>query len=191
MYGSGGPLNFLRRMQTAIRDARPEFTPAGLDEWHAAQDKQFNLEATDIVKSLEAFMKQDIRRRLEAEYASNWEREGIPRKVRESTGLAMVKANLERDADEQLTEWDCMYLIDLREVLMNSDPQWKRLYEKRYTRPGDESKNGRKNRTEWLVELNTIRNDLAHDRGMTAENYAFLVELRSWLLDDEVENDLT
>jgi DNA sulfur modification protein DndB len=191
MYGSGAGTTYHRRLQAALREARPEFSPSGLDEWLAAQDKKFNLDATDIVRDLETSMKGDIRQRLEHEFgADRWERDGIPRKVRERTVHLAADINLDRDDGIEVAPWDCMYLIDCREVLMYSEDLWKRLFEKRYTRPGDEPKNGKKNRTEWLVELNGIRNNLAHDRGVSEDEFTFLVELRSWLLRDEIDNDL-
>ncbi len=45
LYGSGAGLRYYRKLQQAVRDARPEFNPGGLDEWLKAQDKQFNNEA--------------------------------------------------------------------------------------------------------------------------------------------------
>jgi DNA sulfur modification protein DndB len=191
MYGSGAGTTFHRRLQTAVREAREGFNPPGLDEWLAAQDKQFNLDAADTVKSLEASMKDDIRKRLEGEFgADRWEREGIPRKVREKTFHLAVDINLDREVSNEVTPWDCMYLIDCREVLTYNDDLWRRLFQKRYTRPGDEGISGRKNRTEWLVRLNEIRNNTAHDRGISEDDYTFLVDLRSWLLLDELDNDL-
>jgi DNA sulfur modification protein DndB len=191
MYGSGAGTQYHRRLQTAVRETRQGFNPLGLDEWLAAQDKQFNLDAAEIVKNLEAFLKEDVQKRLQMEFgADNWMKDGLPRKVRESILHRAIDINLERDADKQVTPWDSLYLIEIRDVLMYNDNLWKTLYEKRYTRPGDEGMSGRKNRTEWLVELNRIRNDTAHDRGVSESDFTFLVELRSWLLTNEVDNDL-
>jgi DNA sulfur modification protein DndB len=190
MYGSGAGTQFHRRLQAAVRVQRHEFDPPGLDEWLAAQDKQFNLDASDIVRELETFFRVDIRKRLQDEFGTNWERDGIPRKVREAILHRAIDINIERDSDKQVTAWDSMYLIEVRDVLVYNENLWKRLYEKRYTRPGEEGVSGRKNRTEWLVNLNRIRNDTAHDRGISETDYTFLLDLRSWLLRDEVDNEL-
>jgi DNA sulfur modification protein DndB len=170
---------------------RHDFDPPGLQEWVAAQDKQFNLDAAEIVKSLEAFLKEDLQTRLEGEFgADRWERDGIPRKVREETAVQAAKINMDREPGEEVTPWDCMYLIQYREVLMYNDDLWKRLYQKRYTRPGDEGVSGRKARTDWLVRLNDLRNSTAHERGISDDDFTFLVDLRSWLLRDEIDNDV-
>lgn len=191
MYGSGGGSTFHRRLQCAVREVRHNFDPPGLQEWIEAQDKQFNLDAAEIIKSLEAFLKEDLQKRLEGEFgADRWQRDGVPRKVREETAIQAAKINMDREPGEEVTPWDCMYLIQYREVLTYNDDLWKRLYQKRYTRPGEEGVSGRKARTEWLVRLNDLRNSTAHEPGISDDDFTFLVDLRSWLLRDEVDNDV-
>jgi DNA sulfur modification protein DndB len=191
LYGSGAGLRYYRKLQQAVRDARKDFDPAGLDEWLRAQDKEFNNEARAIVDDLETFFKDDIRERLEDEHASDWERLGIPRKVRSEIAHRATEKNLELPTAEQVSHWDMMFLIDYREVLTQNQQLWVKRFEKRYTKPGDEDKSGGwKGRSSWMVELNRIRNDLSHARGVNEEDFAFLFELRSWLLRGEIDNDL-
>ena len=47
-----------------------------------------------------------------------------------------------------------------------------------------------KGRTSWMTDLNEIRNEVSHGRAISEDEYALLVELRSWLLLDEIDNDL-
>lgn len=190
LYGSGAGLQYYRRLQVALQDARPEFHPVGLSEWVKAQDKQFTNEAREIVHDLEAFFKKDIRRRLEDQFGSDWEMSGIPRKVRQVTGQRALEKNLDStDADEKTAAWDMMYIVDYFEVLMYNHKTWQEQFEKRYTKPGEEELNWKK-RANWMKRLTPIRNDVSHGRPVSEEDFAFLVELRSWLLTDELDNSL-
>lgn len=191
LYGSGAGLRYYRRLQQAVRDARPAFNPTGLDEWLKAQDKQFNDEAREIVSDIETFFKNDIRERLEDEFGSDWDREGIPQKVRRDTAVRAAEKNVDLLSDAQVAPWDMMYLIEYREILTRNHLLWTKRFEKRYTKPGDEQKAGSwKERTSWIVNLNEIRNHVNHARGISDENFAHLIELRSWLLRGEIDNEL-
>jgi DNA sulfur modification protein DndB len=191
LYGSGAGLRYYRRLQQAVRDARPEFDPLGLDEWLKAQDKESNNAAREIVSDVEAFFKADIKERLEDEYGSDWERLGVPRKVRADIAHRATEKNLERDPNQQVENWDMMYLIEYRDILTQNNQLWVKRFEKRYTKPGDETKSGGwKPRSAWIVNLNDVRNDVNHGRGISEEAFALLVEVRSWLLAGEIDNDL-
>jgi DNA sulfur modification protein DndB len=191
LYGSGAGLRYYRRLQQAVRDARPEFNPAGLDEWLKAQDKEFNNAARMIVSDIEDFFKKDIKGRLEDEYGSDWERLGIPKKVRGEIAHRATEKNLDLPPNEQVKHWDMMYLIEYREILTQNHQLWIKRFEKRYTKPGDEGKSGGwKARSSWIGELNEIRNSVSHSRGITEDAFALLVDLRSWLLMGEVDNEL-
>ncbi len=191
LYGSGAGLRYYRRLQQAVRDARPEFNPAGLDEWLKAQDKEFNNAAREIVSDIEDFFKKDIKGRLEDEFGSDWERLGIPKKVRGEIAHRATEKNLDLPPNEQVKHWDMMYLIEYREILTQNHQLWIKRFEKRYTKPGDEGKpGGWKARSSWIGGLNEIRNSVSHSRGITEDAFALLVDLRSWLLLSEVDNEL-
>ncbi len=160
LYGSGAGLRYFRRLQQALREARPKFNPAGVDDWLKAQDKEFNAEARDIVSEIEEFLKSGIRSRLEDEHGSDWERLGIPKKVRAEIAHRATDKNLELPKSKHVDDWDMMYLIDYRDLLTQNHDLWTRRFEKRYTKPGDENKTcGWKARTSWMVDLNEARND--------------------------------
>ena len=95
LYGSGGGTQYYRKLQHALRDARPGFSPPGLDVWLKAQDKQFTNEAREVVGDLEAFFKADIKERLEGEHGSDWERLGVPRTVRKAAADRATAHNLD------------------------------------------------------------------------------------------------
>jgi DNA sulfur modification protein DndB len=191
LYGSGAGLRYYRRLQQAVRDARPEFNPSGLDEWLKAEDKKFTDEAREIVSDLEAILKEDIRKRLEDEFGNDWHRTGVPKKIKTDTAVRAAEKNVDLPSDEEVDAWDMMYLIQYRDVLTQNHDLWMRRFQKRYTKPGEEDKTGGwKDRTSWIVGLNDIRNDVNHSRAISEEAFAILVDLRSWLLLDEIDNEL-
>ena len=190
-YGAGGRARYYRRLQEAIREKRRDFDPPGLEEYLKGQDKENIAEAREIVGELEAFMKHDIRQRLEDEFAGAWESQGIPRAVRKSTAEDAIEKNLDLPTSKHVTPWDCMYLINYHDVLAHSHPIWQKRFEKRFTRPGDEQLPGTwKNRLAWIKQLNETRNRVFHAQGIGEDDQAFLIELRDWLLRGEIENDL-
>ena len=192
MYGSGGSTRYWRRLQVAIRKGRPDFSPLGLDSFIEDEAKAFNTESFEMIRELETFLNRDVRRRLEDKFGgAKWFHLGVPRKVRESALLLMAQKNVELDPDDQVTEWDCLHLIDYQTIMVQSQEIWLELFAKRYTRPGEETKTGSwKARTNWLVELNRIRNENAHTYVVKPKEYEFLTGLTSWLVKGELENDL-
>lgn len=185
LYGSGGGLRYYRKLQQALRDARSDFDAPGLDQWLKAQDEQFTKDSFGIVNALEAFFKKDIRQRLEDEFGSDWEREGVPRKVRKKTADAATDRNLDLGSGEQVTAWDMMNIVDYYEVLVANPTRWQDRFAERYTRPQDEDLSKWKERADWVKQLSPIRNGLAHARGISEQDYAFLVEVREWLLSPD------
>lgn len=191
LYGAGGGTQYWRRFQLAIRAERTDFNPAGLDEYVASEERAYNSEAKEIVHELEASIKGDLRERLESEYGPNWYKKGVPRSVRHSAAEVAMKRNLDLDVDEEVQDWDCLYLIEYRDILNQNHDLWIRLFAKRYTRPGDEDKKGSwKLRTDWFQRLNDLRNDLMHNRSVTEDDHEFLVALKIWLVLGQAENDL-
>jgi DNA sulfur modification protein DndB len=191
LYGSGAGLRYYRKLQEAVRDARPKFVPAGLEDWLKAQDTQVNNEAREIVSSLEELFKTDVKQRLEDEFGSEWERLGIPQSLRREIAIRATEKNLDLPRKQHVTAWDMMYLVEYRSILTQNHDLWTRRFEKQYTKPGYEQRpGGWKARSSWIVELNDIRNGLSHSRGITDEAYAFLIDLRSWLLEGELANEL-
>jgi DNA sulfur modification protein DndB len=191
MYGSGASTKYWRRLQQAINAVRPDFEPPKLAEWMEDEAKQYNQEAQDMITELEKFLKTDVRRRLEDEHGASWFKDGLPRTLQIETGKLAAERNVDRPVDDQIEAWDCLYILDYRAIMTSSQDVWKRLFEKRYTRPGDESKpGGWKARSGWLQELNDVRNDVFHSRSVSEERHSFLVTLTTWLIRGQEDNDL-
>lgn len=193
LYGTGGIATYYRLLQHAVNQALPEFDPPDLETWLKARDKKLITEAQEIVSDLEIFLKDDIRIRLQDEFGSDWQRQGMPRKLFVERGKERVEKNADLPPDKQLDLWDCLYLIDYKDIVTQKHELWQNRFEKRYTRPGEENKSGGwQKRASWLVQLNDIRRNVFHQNslGVDDEEYAFLVELRDWLLLGRVDNEL-
>ncbi len=191
LYGSGAGTKYWRRLQQAINEARPDFNPQGLAEYLEDEEKQFNDESRDMIAEIERFMKEDIRGRLQDEYANNWLKQGVPKKIVVEAGKLAVERNVERESDQELTAWDCLYIVNYRDIMTQTQDVWKRLFERQYTRPGEENiSGGWKARTNWIVRLNDLRNDVNHSRTVTSDDHDFLVTLTSWLVRGQAVNDL-
>ena len=191
MYGAGAGTKYWRRLQVAINAARPDFAPPGLAEYLENEEKQFNSESWDMIAELERFLSTDSRKRLEDEFGARWFKDGVPRKIQVEAGKLAVERNAERDTEDEIEPWECLYIVDYQAVLTHTDDLWKRLFEKRYTQPGDENKpGGRKAKTDWLHRLSDYRNDIAHGRSITVEGYEFLVMITTWLIKGQADNDL-
>lgn len=183
LYGSGGGTQYYRKLQQALREAKPGFTAPGLDEWLKAQDKQFTNDSRAIVSDLEEFFKTDIRQRLEDQHGSDWERLGVPRNVRKASSDRATEHNLDAEPEDQVTAWDMMYIADYYAVLVYEHATWQDRFADTYTRPGDEDLGGSwKKRAAWVKDLIPLRNDVSHGRAVSEPDYAFLVELREWML---------
>ncbi|WP_167354284.1 DGQHR domain-containing protein [Nocardia kruczakiae] len=184
-YGSGGAVWYWRRLQQAVRAEHAGFDPSGLDDFIEKESKRYNKASTEIVQELETFLKTDIRSRLEQALGDRWYKQGVPKAVQKQAGLRCAEKNVDLDIGEEIQEWDCLYLVNYREILCYKHDQWKALFEDQYTRPRDVGASGSwKDKTSWITKLNEIRNDTHHGRSVKEEDYAFLLDLKTWLLVD-------
>lgn len=185
-YGSGGDTRLWRCFQKGISDYRPDFAPDGMEEYWKNQSKQFNLETYEKIGDLERLLKEDVREILQAEHGQSWLKKGIPATLFEKLHADAAKKNREIvDQKDEKQPWDCMYIINYRDVFTYG-PNWSNLFQKRFTIPGQERLK-KDDKTSWLVRLNTIRNQNAHDHSVSEDDYKFVSGLHDWLVggDDE------
>jgi DNA sulfur modification protein DndB len=136
-------------------------------------------------------LKAEVRSRLEDEYGASWFQDGVPRAIRVDAGKRAIERSADRSIDDQLEAWDCLYIVDYRAIMTQTHDVWMRLFEKRYTRPGDENRpGGWRGRSDWLQELNDVRNDAFHGRSVSGERHNFLTTLTAWLIKGQEDNDL-
>lgn len=191
LYGSGGPSRYWRRLQSALNEADPDFAPPGLAEYLKDQEKQFNAESFAMIRELEDFLKTDVRRRLQDKYGPRWKKDGVPLKVIQDATQLSLEKNRSKDIADEVEDWDCLHLIDYRTIFQKDHAVWSEVFMKQYTRPGEETKpGGWKARSDWLVELNQVRNKVAHGETVTEQEYEFLVSLSTWLVHGQVDADV-
>ena len=188
-YGSGGQSTYWRRLQAAINDADPNFEPPGFLEYETDQMRRFNVESYEMIRDLEQFFNQDVRKRLENKYGAQWYKKGVPLKVQQDAALLQLEKNREREDEDEVEPWDCLHLIDYKTILTQKQDLWVELFEKQYTRPGEEGRSW-KNAVNWMVELNRIRNENDHTYVVTEDEYEFLVLLTTWLIKGQTDNSL-
>ena len=183
-YGSGGALRYWRALQQGIRELRPEFNPVGLEAYLEEQEQQFNDEAMRLISAVESSIKRDIRERLEGKYGDSWFKAGVPTKIGKEAVARAATKTYESDSGKTIEAWDCLHLIDYMEVLQYDNASWKELFESRYTRPGTEQlPGGWKKRSDWIRELNDVRNKTHHSHTVSQEEYEFVAEVHDWLLE--------
>ncbi len=182
LYGSAGRARYWRKLQIAINAEIPEFNPPGLPAYVADETKTFNTESFNMIRDIETFLNADIRRRLQDRFGSRWFKDGVPRNVYQDASTLAIEKNRERDTDDEIDPWDCLHLIDYQKILQRDFATWQEVFERQYTRPGEESKpGGWKARTSWLSDLNRIRNENAHTYSVKESEYNFLVAIHTWL----------
>ncbi len=182
LYGSAGRARYWRKLQIAIHEATPTFNPDGLTGYLQDEAKAFNTESFAMIRDIEMFLKTDVRRRLEDHFGPRWFKDGVPLKVYQSAISLAAEKNREKDSDEEVEPWDCLVLTDYQQIFQHNYQLWQELFEKQYTRPGEEStKGGWKARTSWMSKLITIRNSNAHTYSVQESEYDFLVAVHTWL----------
>lgn len=182
-YGSGGKTKVWRVYQKIISESVKDFNPEGLEEWKEKNTTEYNLESFKMINEIESRLKKDFKKKLELEYGPAWFTSGVPKTVYDSA------TKLARDKDYEnglpvgtTSPWDCMVLINYREIATYGK-NWSTLFEKCYTRPGEEKISGGKvAKTSWMNQLNTIRNKSHHNNPVGLEDFNFLKEIFEWLI---------
>lgn len=180
-YGGSGKTKYWRKLQRAIVLERPDFEPLGYIDYWENNQKKFNEESFKMIRDIETLLKQDFEEKLYSVYGENWFINGVPKNVYDSaTKLAADKNYANKDSEVQA--WDCLHLINYRDIALYGS-NWRDLFEKNYTKPGEEKLGGgKKAKTEWMQKLNGIRNQNFHEYSVTVEEHDFLLELKQWLL---------
>ncbi|MFG1938855.1 DGQHR domain-containing protein [Micromonospora tulbaghiae] len=189
MYGSGGTTRYWRRLQVAVQSRYPEFNPPGLSEFLEDEEKAFNTESFKMIRDIETFFNEDIKRKLQAKFGEyNWFTEGVPRKVRLSSMALAAEKNADLPPDQQVDHWNCLHIIDYHTIVTQSQDRWQELFAEQYTLPGEgNSRLSWKSRSSWMTELNRIRNENFHTYTVKPTEYEFLVKVAGWLLREQDE----
>lgn len=190
-YGSAGRARYWRILQKAINQARKDFTPKGLDKYWNDEAKAFNEESFKMIRDLETYMKKDFNKKLHDFYGENWFKMGLPKNVYDESIKRAADKNYEaKSKSEEVEPWDCLNIIDYRKIATYGR-NWSEIFDKVYTKPGEEKINGGKDaKTNWMQKLERIRNQNFHSYSVKVDEYEFLMELYEWIVEKRVENEL-
>ena len=183
-YGTPGDAKYWRELQIALRKEHSEIFYVGLDDYLKKEEKENNELAFKLIREIEnSYFKKRIREKLEREYDKNWFKKGVPEKIYTEAINAAARKNREIENEEDEKEpWDQLHLINYREIILKN---WQKLFEKEYTRPGEEKSGTKDDKTKWIVELNRIRNENYHTYYVTEEELSFIQEIHDWLFSQE------
>ena len=190
-YGTGGRAKYWRTLQKAINETLPDFNPKGLDKYWNDEAKAFNEESFKMIRDMETYMKRDFKKRLQTVHRDNWFKAGLPKNVYDESIKRAADKNYEAETKlEEVEPWDCLNIIDYRKIA-SYGRNWADIFEKSYTRPGEEKISGGKEaKTSWMQKLERIRNQNFHSYSVKKDEYEFLCELYEWLIEKRIENDL-
>ncbi len=186
-YGSGGDTKYWRTLELVVQETHASFKPSGLEDYLKKEAKEFNEKSYKLIRDLEQFFNSEFKEKLKSKFDKSWWKKGVPPDVYEKAELLASKKNREiEDEEDEVTPWECLNLIDYRKIALKN---WRDLYEKNFTKPGEEKISGGKDaKTKWLVKLERIRNENFHSYSVTEEEFAFLTELHEWLIQRTIRN---
>lgn len=184
-YGSGGRIKYWRMMQRWVNSKYPDFLPEGMEEYWKDNDMRFNDTAFKMIRDVEMFMNKNIRENLEHHYGSNWFKQGVPKKVYDSSMSLAASKNYEKLDGEEVTAWECLVIINYREIITYKK-NWQEIFEEKYTLPNEKKIPGGKDaKTKWIEKFNRIRNENHHTYSVTEEEYEWLSGIHEWLIKNQ------
>ena len=180
-YGRVGDKRLWRTLQQKINAVYSDFVPEGMVEYWDNNSKKYNESSYRMIRDLELHLKDLISSKLKEKYGDNWFRSKcIPKSVYDDAQrLASDKNYNKEDGEDDCLPQDMLHLINYREIALYG-ANWSEMFESILGDPY--TKGNKKDRTEWMVKLNTIRNQNFHTYSVSVDEYQFLSKLMQWLL---------
>lgn len=170
LRGVQGQTTRTRRCQAAIRDEIPEFNPSGLDEFIQGEKTETNLKAKKTIDNIEVILKQFVVSELRREFVDSenaWWQDGVPKNVRLD-----VANRKERDDSKRGTVEAYFDLIDYRTITQS---HWDLFKNVLGIGAGNKDK-----QTKWMVDVNDLRNQVAHASSGVVLSIDALVRLQGY-----------
>lgn len=185
--GSNAETKYWRLFQKAIHDVYPDFNPDEMEKYFEDQERKHNAQAVEFINDIEKFMNRDFRERLEDVFGPKWFTNGVPPKIGDKAVVDALTKNREiLDEENEVEPWECLMIIAYREIATKN---WQNIFEKHYTRPGEEkSSGGKEEKTKWMQRLERVRNKAMHQQNVTEEELSFLESLYDWLIKKDLRN---
>ena len=176
LRGIQGQAHRTKQLQLVLRKDHPKFNPAGLDEFFRRESQQTNLKAKvltdEIEQSVQRIVVQELKQNFQVD-GDAWWVDGVPKSVRLVVSQRYESDDMKRGSREAYFD-----LLDYRKI---AHEQWA-IFQNVL---GFGKKNESKDRqTKWLVEVNEIRNIVAHassGKSVSFESLAQLAEYRNLL----------
>ena len=180
-YGTGGYSKYWRSLQIAVSKVHEEFHPSGLDEYIKKEAREYNTRAFQFIRDIETYFKADFKEKLEEKFGGKWFKSGVPPQIAKKAIEMAYDKNLKVENEEdEIEPWDCLTIISYRTIALKN---WRDLFESVYTRPSETKISGGKEaKTQWMVKLESLRNENFHQYSVTEEEFYFLEELHDWLI---------
>lgn len=187
-FGGGADTRFWRAYQKAIADARPDFTPEGLEEYWQNETKIYNEETKSMLREIESKVKLIISEKLQDYYGDSWLVKGLPKSIYTRAKGVADEATYERlsnDGDnEEIPIWDYVTLAECKPIILNGK-NWSLLFEDSMVRPEEANMVGGKDpKTDWILRINSIMNKLHNDSySVPVDEYSYVKSVHKWLMD--------
>jgi len=173
LRGTQGQSTRSRRCQQALQLVFPEFNPPGLNEYLNREKEQTNLQAKIVIDRIEILIKGLVIQELQQEFGDGWWVDGIPQKMRMA-----ISGRSEGDDNKRGAKEAYFDLLDYRTIAQSHWNMFQPLL-------GQGRKNENKEKqTKWLVEINEMRNTVAHASSgvsLSVEKLSALKQHEAWL----------
>lgn len=176
LRGNQGQTARARRIQLALRQQFPTFSPPGLDDFMEEERLQSNQQGRAFIESIEQLLQRTIVEELKKEYSEvgdRWWFDGIPEKIRKN-----ATALFEEDKGDRGERFYYFNLIDYRDIV---NANWTLLG----SLLGQGSSNIKKEkRTSWIVEVNEARKLVMHPssgKNVSLQQLQNLQSISDWL----------
>lgn len=187
-FGGGADTRFWRAYQKAIADARPDFTPEGLDEYWQNEAKIYNDETQAMLHEITDRIKLLISTRLEDYYGDSWLIKGLPKNIYtrakgeadEATYIHVSKTGEEIE----IPIWDFVTLSECKAIVLNGK-NWSLFFEDAFVRPEEANMvGGKDSKTDWILKVNSISNKLSKESySVPADEYNYVKSVHDWIMD--------
>ncbi len=137
-----------------INRGKPDFNPPSLQKYRQSRDVEGTKEASENINDIERMLFVFVIGTLKENYGTDrkkWWTEGVPLKIRQKCSNAWEAQKREGDEEQQL------FLLDYAEICRG---KWD-LFKNVISLDGSDKSN-KKAMTQWIIDLNKIRNIAAH-----------------------------
>ena len=186
-FGGGADTRFWRAYQKAIAEARPDFTPEGLDAYWQNETKIYNDETQTMLKEITEKVKLLISSRLEDYYGDSWLIKGLPKNIYtrakgeadEATYIHVSKTGEEIE----IPIWDYVTLSECKAIVLNGK-NWSLFFEDAFVRPEEANMVGGKDpKTDWILKINSISNKLSKESySVSVDEYNYIKSVYDWIM---------